>query len=340
MSFLQHIITQAQQQPARIVLCEPHDPRVLSAGLKAQALGIAKIILVGDTAQIKNTAREIGADITPLQIEDPHLSEYQNLLRQALVIKRAHKGMTIEKAEELLYDPLYFANMLVHCNVVDGSVAGAVYSTADVVRCALQLIGKNPSMPIVSSFFIMLLNKPHHPHKAPVIFSDCGLVIDPSAEELAAITIAAIQSANALLNTEPRVAMLSFSTAGSASHPNVSKVIQAANYVKKTLPDIAIDEDVQFDAAIIPEIAAKKIKQSKVNGQANIFIFPNLEAGNIGYKIAERLGGVTAIGPLMQGLNKPANDLSRGCRQEDILNVIAVTTVQSQYLKNQKLVTL
>lgn len=330
MQLLDQIIQTSKKSPARIVVSEATDERILTAAHQAQQQGVAHVILVGDTSQIHQTANTLELDISSLKIEDPTLSEKREALCEALVGRRAHRGMTTEKAQAALNDPLCFANMLVHCDYADGSVSGAVYSTADVVRSALQLIGKAPDTTIVSSFFLMLLDKPHHPMQGGVIFSDCGLVIDPNEEELAAITIAATQSARTLLNTEPRVAMLSFSTAGSARHPAVTKVVHAAQRVKAALPNLAIDEDVQFDAAIIPEIAAKKLKDSKVNGQANVFIFPNLEAGNIGYKIAERLGGAVAIGPLLQGLSKPANDLSRGCCAEDIFYVIAVTSLQAQ----------
>lgn len=330
MTLLDQLIQSSKAAPARIALSESTDERVLQAAYKAQQEGIAHPILVGDTAAIQKTAAQLGIDSSLLTIEDPALSSKREQLCQALVAKRAHRGMTEDTANEALNDPLCFANMMVHCDYADGSVAGAVYSTADVVRSALQLIGKSPDTPIVSSFFLMLLDKPHHPVQGGVIFSDCGLVIDPNEEELAAIAIAATQSARSLLQVEPRVAMLSFSTAGSAKHPAVTKVINAAQRVKAALPELAIDEDVQFDTAIIPAIAAKKLQSSEVNGQANVFIFPNLEAGNIGYKIAERLGGAMALGPLLQGLNKPANDLSRGCSAEDVFNVIAITSLQAK----------
>lgn len=330
MQLLDRLIVLSKKSPARIVVCEAHDPRILTAAYQAQEQGVAKMILVGPQAPIQETAAQLKLDISALTIEDPALSEKKPELALQLAKKRAHKGMSIEAANTALTEPLHFATMLVHCGYADGSVAGAVYSTADVVRCALQMIGKAPNTTLVSSFFLMLLNKAHHPTQTGVIFSDCGLVIDPNEEELADIALAAVDSARLLLQEEPRVAMLSFSTASSAKHPSVTKVVNAAQRVKAAQPDLAIDEDIQFDAAIIPEVAAKKLKHSTVNGMANVFIFPNLEAGNIGYKIAERLGGVTAIGPLIQGLAKPANDLSRGCSTEDAFNVIAITSLQAQ----------
>lgn len=334
MQLLERLIQSAKQSPARIVVCEATDPRILQAAHQAQQQGIAQMILVGDRNQITHTANQLQLDISNIEIEDPATSAKKNALCSALVKKRAHKGVTEEKAQTALLDPLCFASMLVQCGYADGSVAGAVYSTANVVRSALQYIGQAQDADLVSSFFLMLLNLPHHPVQKGVIFSDCGLIIDPTEEQLAAIALAAVKSAQTLLQTEPRVAMLSFSTAGSARHPFVTKVVHAAQRVKAALPDLAIDEDVQFDAAIIPEIAAKKLKNSAVKGEANVFIFPDLNAGNIGYKIAERLGGAQAIGPLLQGLAKPANDLSRGCSVQDIFSVIAITTLQAQSRNN------
>ncbi|WP_432786554.1 phosphate acetyltransferase [Oligella sp. MSHR50489EDL] len=334
MSILQQIINRAKQAPATITLCEAEDIRILNAALKAQNERIAKIILVGDENKIQNKAKEYELDISHLEIQDTKTSKNRLQLVNALVKQRAHKGMTAVQAEHALDDPLCFANMMVHSGLAKGSVAGAVYSTADVVRNALQLIGKRPDTAIVSSFFLMLLKQSPDAQERPVIFSDCGLIINPDAEELAAITIAASKSAKDLLNVDPRIAMLSFSTAGSAKHPAVDKVTQAVTLIKDKHPNIAIDGEVQFDAAFVPDIAAKKIKHSNVNGQANVFIFPNLDAGNISYKIAERIGGATAIGPLLQGLQKPANDLSRGCHVNDIFYVIAITSLQAQSVNN------
>lgn len=330
MKLLDNLMTTAKKNPARIVVSEATDPRVLAAAQKAHAQGVAQMILVGDSNEIQQAAAQLALNIDDLTIEDPMTSTKKDQLQEALVTLRSAKGMTAEKASVQIQDPLCFANMLVHCNYADGSVSGAVYSTANVVRSALQLIKKSENASIVSSFFLMLLDKPHHPYQGGIIFSDCGLVIDPDEAQLAEIAISASHSARTLLQAEPRIAMLSFSTAGSAHHPTVTKVIHAAKRVKAALPDIAIDEDVQFDAAFVPEVAAKKLKDSSVKGLANVFIFPNLEAGNIGYKIAERLGGAVAIGPLLQGLSKPANDLSRGCSTDDVFYVITLTSLQAQ----------
>lgn len=335
MKALNRILERARQTPKRITLCEGEDPRVLQAACQAAREGIARILLVGERTQMEATAAGQGLDLAGIELIDPSDSPLMPELARALHVLREKKGMTAEQAEQEILKPLYFANLLVRQGHADGSVAGAVHTTADVVRSAIQLLGLAPGTPLVSSFFLMMLCQPYHSVKGGMIFSDCGLVIDPDAEQLAHIAMAAADSARALLDEEPRVAMLSFSTNGSARHPSVDKVIEAARRVKAERPTLAIDEDVQLDAAIVAEIAERKLPGSRVGGHANVLIFPELEAGNIGYKLAERIGGAEAIGPLLQGLAKPANDLSRGCSVEDIVHVIAVTTVQAQAAEAQ-----
>lgn len=331
MKALNQIIERAKQDPKLIVLAEGSDARILEAGVRAVNEGIAKICIVGDRDAIQKLAAEQSLNLDAVTILNPEDSDKCQSYAAALHDKRAHKGVSLLQAQNMVLDPLTYANMMVAEGDADGCVAGAVYTTGEVVRSAIQLIGVKKSAKLVSSFFLMMLCEPFHNLKGGLIFSDCGLVVDPNAEQLAEIAMAASQSARYLLGEEPRVAMLSFSTSGSADHPLVDKVVEASEIVKAQMPELAIDGDVQLDAAIVESIAGKKVPtESKVHGNANVLIFPNIEAGNIGYKMAERVGGAVAIGPLLQGLSKPANDLSRGCSVEDVFHVIAMTVNQSQ----------
>lgn len=330
MKAIHRIIDTARHAPMRIVLCESEDERVLAAAARATREGIAHILLVGDIGKTQRAAEAAHIDLAGMELIDPATSPLTDAFAETWYGMRAKKGMTREQAVEEMRAPLGFANMMVRLGHADGSVAGAVNTTADVVRMAIQIIGVQPSFQLVSSFFLMMLCEPFHTMKGGLIFSDCALVVDPDAAQLAQIALAAADSASALLMEPPRVAMLSFSTSGSAKHAAVDKVVQATHLVQAARPDLAIDGDVQLDAAIVAEIAQRKVVHSQVEGHANTLIFPNLDAGNIGYKLAERIGGAKAIGPLLQGLNRPANDLSRGCSADDIYYVIGVTCVQAQ----------
>ncbi|MDG1471150.1 MAG: phosphate acetyltransferase [Ascidiaceihabitans sp.] len=332
MSVLDNLQTRAAKSPARIVLSEGHDPRIVAAAVSAVAAGIATIILVGPTADITKKLSDIGsAPSDAIRIEDPATSTLTAEVAQTYFDIRQHKGVSMETAEKQALDPLVFAATLVRNDHADGTVGGAVATTSDTVRAALQVIGKSKTAPLVSSFFLMVLPDSHPSGRGGMIYSDCGLVIDPSAEELAAIAQQSAASCAALLAETPKIAMLSFSTKGSARHPKVDKVTEATALVRDQAPELNVDGELQFDAAFVPSVGESKAPGSSVAGHANVMVFPNLDAGNIGYKITQRIGGATAIGPVLQGLAKPANDLSRGCVAEDVLHMIAVTALQAAH---------
>jgi phosphate acetyltransferase len=315
MPFLDSILQKARDPRQTIVLAEGQDPRVIAAAQRAHDDGIANCVLIGNAAIIQQQADESGFNLTDIRIEDPGNSQYHQRYSQDLWQLRQHKGMTRQQAAQRALDPLCFADLMLRANDVDGSIAGAVYTTGHRVRSALQIVGVMPGY--------------HNPRQA-MVFSDCGLQVDPDAEQLAEIAFSTVNSARQFIDEEPRVAMLSFSTDGSANHPLVRKVREATEQARRLMPGVAVEGEVQLDAAIVPAIAAQKISHSRIGGRANVLIFPDLNAGNIGYKLAQRFGGATAIGPILQGLKRPANDLSRGCSIDDVYNLIALTAVQSR----------
>ena len=330
MTMLQELRKRAASQPAHIVLSEGHDPRIVACALAATRAGIARITLVGPTSAVAALLTAAGAtDADKISIQDPATSDLTAEIAGSYFDLRKHKGVSTDVAAKQARDRLVFAAMMVRNGHADGTVGGAVATTSDTVRAALQVIGKAKTASLVSSFFLMALPENHPSGRAAMTFGDCGLVIDPNAEELAAIAVASAASHQQLLGETPKVALLSFSTMGSAKHPNVTKVSDAAAILRDTHPDLDADGELQFDAAFVPEVGASKAPGSTVAGHANVMIFPNLDAGNIGYKIAQRIGGAQAIGPVLQGLAKPANDLSRGCTADDVLNMIAVTGLQA-----------
>ena len=327
----QELRNRAAARPAHIVMSEGHDPRIVAGALDAVRAGIARVTLVGTTADVTAQLAEAGAADTPeISIQDPASSDLTSEFATAFYELRKHKGMSVDGAAAAVMNPLVFSALMVRQCHAEGSVVGSVSTTSDTVRAALQVIGKAKEAPIVSSFFLMALPENHPSGRSAMVFGDCGLVIDPNAEELAAIAVASAGSFTQLLGDAPKVAMLSFSTMGSAKHPNVTKVSDALALLKANHPALAADGELQFDAAYVPSVGASKAPGSSVAGHANVMIFPHLDAGNIGYKIAQRIGGGVAIGPVLQGLAKPANDLSRGCTAEDVTNMIAVTALQAQ----------
>jgi len=310
-----------------IAMSEGDDPRIVAGALAARDAGIADIVLVGNLAMVTAELKALGrASVGGVSIHDPETSDLSDPLADAFYELRKHKGMTPERARNDLRNPLVYAAMLVRAGHAAGTVGGAVAATPDIVRAALQVIGKAPDAPLVSSFFLMF---PPNDDGRAMVYADCGLVIDPSSDDQVAIAAASCNSCKALLDTDPKVAFLSFSTNGSARHAMVDKVSAAAAMFAEQHPSIPSDGEVQFDTAFAPSVAIRKAPESTVAGQANVMIFPSLDAGNIAYKITQRLGGYAAIGPILQGLNQPANDLSRGCTADDVTMMIAVTVKQA-----------
>jgi len=313
-----------------VALSEGRDPRIIAGALAAHKAGIADVILIGDAADIRaELAAQGAAEADGITIHDPATSPLIDTFSAAFHNLRRHKGVDLDAAHKAVQTPLIYAAMLVRMGHAAGTVGGAVTPTPDVVRAALQVIGKAPDAAMVSSFFLMYPPENATPHGRAMLYSDCGLVIEPSSDDLVAIASASAASCRALLRQEPKIAMLSFSTKGSAAHDNVTKVTEATLRLQSAHPDLLVDGELQFDAAFMPSVAAGKAPGSEIAGQANVMIFPNLDAGNIGYKMTQRLGGYAAIGPILQGLAKPANDLSRGCSADDVTQMIAVTLLQA-----------
>lgn len=310
-----------------IALSEGSDPRVVAGALAAVQAGVCRVTLVGADADVRAALTAAGGqESDAIAIHDPATSGLTQDFAQAYFDLRKHKGVSPEVAGKAALDPLVYAAMLVRLGHAAGTVGGAVATTSDVVRTALHVIGKAAGASIVSSCFVML--PPTNDGRA-MIYADCGLVIDPSSDDLVAIAKASAHSSRALLGQDPKIAMLSFSSKGSARHPKVSLVSDAVTSLQAQAPELDVDGELQFDAAFVPSVAASKAPDSAVAGQANVMVFPNLDAGNIAYKITQRLGGYTAIGPILQGLSKPANDLSRGCVADDVTQMIAVTLLQA-----------
>ncbi len=327
MSAFDRVLEAARQTTRRVVLPESGDSRILSAAVEARQRRLADPILLGNARQLQAEADRLGLSLNGVEILDPATFPRREQYIAALVAKRADRGMTPEKASHALEDPVTFACVMVSEGDADACVAGAITATAEVVRNAMRYVGPRAGESLVSSCFIMLL-EPEHPVKDVMLIGDCALVIDPDAEQLAAIAVATGESAMQLTGITPEVAMLSFSTGGSARHAAVTKVAQATAMAREKRPDWRIVGEVQLDAAVIPDILARKAPEQATDAPCNVLIFPSLDAGNIGYKLIERFGGAQAIGPILQGLSKPVNDLSRGCSIDDVVNIIAVSAAQ------------
>lgn len=330
MDFVLKMKTLAKSNVKKIVLPEGDEERTLKAAEIIHAEKIAELILVGSKDVIEANAKAFGVNIEGIRIEDPATSEKTKTYAEGLYELRKNKGVTLEAAEKIVLDPMYFGTMMVKLDDAQGMVSGAVHTTGDLLRPGLQIIKTKPGISVVSSFFVMLLKDKTFGAEGQMLFADCAVNPNPNADELAAIAIATADSAKNLLQIEPKVAMLSFSTMGSAKSELVDKVVNATRTAKALRPDLAIDGELQLDAAIVESVGTKKAPGSTVAGKANVLVFPDLQAGNIGYKLVQRLAGADAIGPVCQGFAKPINDLSRGCSVEDIVNVVAITAVQAQ----------
>ena len=330
MAFIDDIKLRAKKEIKTIVLPEAEDIRTLKAVDIIAKDEFCKIILVGNTEDTQKLADENGLDISKAEIVDPNTSSDYNEFVNVFYELRKHKGMTEEEAKEFIKNPIYFGVMMVKQGKADGLVSGACHSTADTLRPALQILKTAPGTKLVSSFCVLDVPNCEFGENGVLVFADCGLNQKPNEEELSEIAISTAKSYKQIIGKEPRVAMLSYSTFGSAKAEEVDKVRNATNLVKEKDPSIQVDGEMQFDAAIVPSVAKLKAPESNVAGKANTFVFPDLQAGNIGYKITERLAKAEAYGPICQGMAKPVNDLSRGCKAEDIVGVIAITCVQAQ----------
>ncbi|MFT5232711.1 MAG: phosphate acetyltransferase [Candidatus Krumholzibacteriia bacterium] len=329
MEFVQNLRHRAAALNKTIVLPEGHDDRVLQAAGQLCAEEIAQVILLGGEEQVHQQLSAAGVNTAGITVIDPALSTYRTEFARRYFEMRQHKKMSESEATQAMQDPLFFGAMLVHEGVADGMVAGAANATSKVLRAGFQIVGTAPEVDTVSSCFFLIKDGWKFGTNGMFVCGDCAVNPQPNAEQLAAIAVATARSAQTLANFEPRVALLSFSTAGSGSGPDVDKVIKATELARQLAPDLLIDGPLQLDAAIVPEVGRQKAPDSKVAGSANVLIFPDLDAGNIGYKLVQRLAGAEAVGPILQGMAAGLNDLSRGCSVSDIVNVAAITALQS-----------
>ena len=330
MAFIAKMCKLAQADKKRIVLPEGEEERTIKASEIIKNNSLAEVILIGDKSVIQAKAAKLSVNICGIEIVDPKTSEKTDFYAKEFYEIRKNKGMTLEKASETMQDCVYFGTMMLKMGEVDGMVSGAVHYTGDLLRPGMQIIKTAPGIKVISSFFIMELPHDEYGEDGLLLFADSAVNINPNAEDLAAIAISTADNARLLCDFEPKVAMLSFSTRGSAKHELVDKVVKATEIAKKARPDLQIDGELQLDAAIVASVAKQKAPNSTVAGNANVLIFPDIQSGNIGYKLVQRFAKAKAIGPVCQGFAKPINDLSRGCSVDDIVNVVAVTAVQAQ----------
>ena len=330
MSFIESIKQRAKQNIKTIILPEAEDKRVLEAASKVIAQGFAKVILIGNKEQVEKDSKENNIDLSGVEIIDIKSSTKKQEYAQKLFELRQAKGMTKEEASKLIEEPIYFGMMMLKNGEADGLVSGAAHSTSNTLRPALQILKTAPNTKLVSAFFVMCVPNCEYGEHGTFIYGDSGLNQNPNADELSEIAISSAKSFKSLVEAEPKVAMLSYSTNGSAKSELTEKVIEATKLVKEKAPDLLVDGELQVDAAIIPEVSKSKAPGSPIEGNANVLIFPDLNAGNIGYKLTQRLAKAEAYGPLCQGIAKPVNDLSRGCSSDDIVGVVAITAVQAQ----------
>ena len=330
MGLMQEIIDRAKANKQRIVLPEGTEERTLKAADRLAADGVANIILIGNPSEIKKLAEQFSlSNIDKTTIVDPINNEKKSVYANLLYELRKSKGMTPEQAEKLAENPLYLACLMIKNGDADGEIAGAQNTTGDVLRPALQIIKTAPGISVVSGAFLMFTKEPQYGNDGILVFADCAVMPNPNAKELAEIAVATAQTTQSIVGVEPKVAMLSFSTKGSAKHELCDKVIEATRLAKELAPDLKIDGELQSDAALVPSVGSSKAPGSEIAGQANVLVFPNLECGNIAYKLVQRLGNAEAVGPILQGMAAPVNDLSRGCSVDDIYKLVAICANQA-----------